>query len=115
MKIKISDTRGNDVTCTLNESEAAHALERMLPLKTSLSDYASNEKGFMPPKKINVFGAPLSNGGTEVLAYYRPWNVVMLIYGGYSEYDELYELGMPVAGQGQIRNMKGEVLIEEIY
>ncbi len=51
MKIKISDTRGNDVTCTLNESEAAHALERMLPLKTSLSDYASNEKGFMPPKK----------------------------------------------------------------
>lgn len=53
MKIKISDTRGNDVTCTLNESEAAHALERMLPLKTSLSDYTSNEKDSCL-QKINV-------------------------------------------------------------
>lgn len=115
MKIKISDERGNDVTCVLNESEAAHALERMLPMNVHISDYSSNEKGFTPPKKINIFGAPLASGGNEVLAYYRPWNVVMLAYGGYSEYEELYELGIPVAGQGQIRNLRGPVFIEEIY
>ncbi len=115
MKIKMTDTRGNDVTCVLNDSEAAHALQRMLPLRIELNDYASNEKGFISPKKINIFGAPLASGGQEVLAYYRPWNIIMLMYGGYSEYEELYELGIPTAGQGQIRNMKGEVVIEEIY
>ena len=114
MKIKISDKIGNDVTFALNESEAAHALERMLPMEVNLQKLSSNETAFSLSKKINTFGAPLASGGLEVLAYHKPWNMVIIAYGGYSDYEDLYELGMPIAGQGQIRNMKGQVLIEEI-
>ncbi len=115
MKIKFSDTFGNDVTYVLNDSEAAHALERMLPMTVTLDQFASNEKGFYPNKKLNIFGAPLAPGGQEGLCYHRPWNQVILAYGGYSQYEGLYELGMPIAGQGAVRNLKGPVLIEELY
>lgn len=115
MKVKFSDQQGNDVTFVLNESEAAHAFERMLPMTVELTNFASNEKGFYPRKKINTFGAPLAPGGLEGLCYHKPWNQVIIFYGGYSDYEDLYELGYPISGQGQIRNLKGPVLIEEIY
>ncbi|MCF0246470.1 MAG: hypothetical protein HUJ55_06565 [Ileibacterium sp.] len=115
MKIRFKDTKGNDVTYELIESEASLELTRMLPMTVEIQDFHSNEKGFWCPKKLNVFGAPLAPGGLESLCYFKPWNQIVLFYGGYSEYEDLYELGMPVAGQGQVRNLKGQVTIEKIF
>lgn len=114
MKIRISDGKGNDLVYTLNDSEPAHALQRMLPAEFGLTDYRAGVKGFTPQKKLNVFGAPLAGTGDEVLVYYRPWNMVFMVQGGYKPEDELYVLGYPESGQGQLRNLKGNIRIEEI-
>lgn len=115
MKVKFSDQNGNDVTYVLEDTELGHAFERMLPMTVNIQNLASNEKGFMSPKKLSVFGANLAPGGLEDLCYHKPWNQIILFYGGYSDYEDLYELGHPIAGQGQVRNLKGPVYIEEIF
>ena len=115
MKFKFSDSYGNDVTYEIHDSELGHALERMLPLTVILNQIGSSEMSFVPPKKLSTFGAPIAPGGIEGLCYHEPWNEVILYYGGYSQYENLYEIGMLVAGQGAVRNLHGPVKIEEIY
>ena len=115
MRIRFDDLKGNDVTYEILESEASLAFSRMLPMTVDMQDLASNAKGFMLSKKLNTFGAPLAPGGLEALCYYKPWGMIVLMYGGYSEYEELFELGTPIAGQGQVRNLKGKVCVDKIY
>lgn len=114
MKVKFSDTYGNDVTYILYDTELGHAFERMLPMTIVLSKIGTTEFSFVPPKKLNTFGAALAPGGAEGLCYHAPWNEIILYYGGYSQYEDLFELGTPIAGQGAVRNLKGPVLVEEI-
>ena len=114
MRIRFDDLKGNDVTYEIVESEASLAFSRMLPMTVNIQDLASNEKGFMISKKLNTFGAPLASGGVEALCYFKPWSMIVLMYGGYSEYEDLYELGSPISGQGQVRNLKGLVYVKEV-
>lgn len=115
MKVKFSDQYGNDVTYHLHDTELGHAFERMLPLTVYLNKSGSNEFSFSSPKKLNTFGAQTAPGGLEGLCYHQPWNEIILYYRGYNQYEDLYELGMPIDGHGAVRNFRGPVLIEEIY
>lgn len=74
----------------------------------------NNAKYFIPDKKLNTFGAPLAKGGTESLCYHSSWNEIILYYGGYKVADDLYEIGRPIAGSGQIRNLRNPVLVDEL-
>lgn len=115
MKFKFADTYGNDVTYEVHDSELGHALERMLPLEVVMTKSGTNEKSFISPRRLSTFGAPLAPGGLEGLCYHEPWNEIILYYGGYSEYEDLYEIGRPIDGQGAVRNLKGTVTITEIF
>lgn len=115
MKVKFSDTYGNDATYVLHDNELGHAFERLLPMTVEMNKIGSTELAFTPKKKMSTFGAPLAPGGVEGLCYHQPWNQVILYYGGYSEYEDLYEIGYPIAGQGAVRYFKGPIYVEEIY
>lgn len=114
MKIKFSDQYGNDVTYHIHDNELGRALTRMLPLTIVLHKTGSSELSFVSPKKLDTFGAFTAPGGLEALCYHQPWNEVILYFGGYSQYEDMYEIGVPIAGMGQVRNLRGPVLIEEI-
>ncbi|MEY8307942.1 cyclophilin-like fold protein [Erysipelotrichaceae bacterium 51-3] len=114
MKVKFSDQYGNDVTYNVPESELGYAFERMLPMTVKMTKTGSREFSFVPPKKMNCFGAQLAPGGIEGLCYHQPWNEIILYYGGYSEYEDLYELGTPICGMGAVRNLKGDVIVEKV-
>lgn len=114
MLIKFSDEYGNDVTYELEDTELGHAFERLLPLTVWLNKTGPNEFSFTPVKRLNTFGASEAPGGREALCYNKSWNEVFLYYGGYEPADNLYIFGMPIKGQGAVRNLKGPVTIEEI-
>ncbi len=115
MKVIFSDQNGNDVTYHIHDNELGRAFVRLLPMTVVMTKSGSNELQFSSPKRMNVFGAPLAPGGLEGLCYHQPWNEILLYYGGYSEYEDLYELGTPIKGQGAVRNLNGPILIEQVY
>ena len=114
MKVKFSDQYGKALTYNVPESELGYAFERMLPMTVKMTKTGSREFSFVPPKKMNCFGAQLAPGGIEGLCYHQPWNEIILYYGGYSEYEDLYELGTPICGMGAVRNLKGDVIVEKV-
>lgn len=115
MKARFSDQYGNEVIYKLFDTELGHAFERLLPMTVELQKTGSNERSFLAPKRLNTFGANLAPGGEEVLCYHVPWQQIVLYFDGYSQYEDMYEIGMPIFTEGSIRNMRGPVLIEEIY
>ncbi|MGM9960822.1 MAG: cyclophilin-like fold protein [Allobaculum sp.] len=115
MKVKFSDQFGNEVIYKVDSiSELGHAFCRMLPLTVILQKTGSNEFSFVSPKKLNTFGANTAPGGLEALCYHQPWNEVIIYYGGYSEYEDLFEIGSPISGMENVRNLHGPVFVEEI-
>lgn len=80
MKLKI--TIGDRVlTATLYDNPTSRDLISMLPLTTTLEDYASTEKIFYPDRKLSTEGAP---GGFDPsvgdITYYAPWGDVAIFY-----------------------------------
>lgn len=114
MKIKFSDQYGNDVTYEIEDTELGHAFERLLPQTVWMNKTGSSQFSFTPAKKLSVFGAKEAAGGKEAICYHKPWNEIILFYGGYQPDEGLYQLGVPVKGQGAVRNLKGPILIEEL-
>ena len=114
MKVKFSDQNGNDVTYHIHDNELGRAFCRLLPMTVKMTKSGSNELQFSSPKRMNTFGATQAPGGLEGLCYHQPWNEILLYYGGYSEYEDLYEIGMPIAGQGAVKYLRGPVLVEQV-
>jgi hypothetical protein len=115
MKVRMSDEFGNEVIYELYDTELGHGFQRLLPFAVNLQQSGSNERSFTPSRKFDVFDAPLASGGVEALCYHQPWEEVILYYGGYSEYEGLYEIGKPIDGQGAVRYLKNPVYFEEIF
>jgi hypothetical protein len=103
------------VVYELNDSQAARDLYTQLPLEIDVENYASNEKIYYPPKKLNTSNTPLvkaAHSGT--LAYYAPWGDVVMFYGSFGSASGLYELGHAVHGADRIRSLSGTVRIEAV-
>ncbi|MDO4664328.1 MAG: cyclophilin-like fold protein [Erysipelotrichaceae bacterium] len=114
MKVKISDEFGNEVIYKVHDDELSHAFCRMLPLTVVLQKSGSNEFSFVSPKKMNTYDACTAPGGVEALCYHQPWNEILIYYAGYSQYEDLYEIGVPISGNETARNLHGPVFIEEV-
>lgn len=113
MKIQI-EANGNKITFELNGSQAAKDLYEQLPLTTENEDFSNNEKTFYPPKKLDVTGAPHTDGSVGTLAYYEPWGDVVIFYGDYHPNDALYELGKVSSGSAYMETISGEMTISAI-
>ena len=100
-----------EVVCTLGSSRAAQDLLAQLPLTLDISDYAGKEKTFSPPKKLDTAGAPLSEGKKGTLAYFAPWNNVVLFYKNGGPFSGLYALGECASGAAAIEKLRGRVSV----
>ena len=101
----------HEVVCTLGASRAAKDLLAQLPLETEVSDYAGKEKTFSPPKNLDTSGAPLAAGKKGSLAYFAPWNNVVLFYRDGGPFSGLYELGECTSGAAAIEKLHGRITI----
>lgn len=114
LKIRVS---GNDQVAVfeLNDSRAARSLYEQLPLTVQVENYGGNEKIFYPPQKLETEDTHLTDGGEAGgLAYFAPWNDVVMYYGSFGPYSGLYELGAAVSGSEVIEKLSGEILIETV-
>ena len=101
----------HEVVCALNASRAARDLLAQLPLEVEISDYAGKEKTFSPPKKLDATDTTLAAGTKRSLAYFAPWNNVVLFYGDGAPYPGLYELGECASGAAAIEKLRGRVTV----
>lgn len=99
-----------EVVCTLNSSRTARDLLTQLPLTLDISDYAGKEKNFSPPAKLDTSGASLAAGSKASLAYFAPWNNVVLFYRDGGPFSGLYELG-ECRDAAAIEKLRGRVTI----
>jgi hypothetical protein len=80
--IRIRITHGTSVmTAALDGSPTAADFAALLPLSLTLEDYASQEKMASLPRKLTTTGAP--PGAAPVvadIAYYAPWNNLVIYY-----------------------------------
>lgn len=105
---------GHTIVFDLNNSPAARNFYDQLPLTIQVEDYGGNEKIFYPPEKLETGDTPLTAGGEAGgLAYFASWGDVVMYYGNYGPYSGLYELGTAVSGSEWIKELSGEILIEQ--
>jgi len=102
---------GKTTVFRLNDSPAAKALYDQLPLTIDVEDYASKEKTFYPPKKLDTSDAPKANAQAGTLAYYSPWGDVVMFYEKFGSASGLYQLGEATTGNEYIKGMSGTVKI----
>ncbi len=113
-RIQVSD-EDQTILFELNDSAGAKSLYEQLPLTIQIEDYGGNEKIFYPPQKLETEDTPLTEGGgAGGLAYFEPWGNVVMYYGDFGSYSELYELGKAVSGSEAIGELSGEVFVEAV-
>ena len=100
----------HEVVCALNASRAARDLLAQLPLTLNISDYAGKEKTFSPPRKLDTSGTPPDDGSAGALAYFAPWNHVVLFYKDSGPYSGRYALG-ECSNAAAIEKLRGRVTV----
>lgn len=108
------EAAGRTLTFELNDSPAAKDLYRQLPLTVEVSDFSTNEKIFYPSEGLETEQTPLAQGGSGVLAYYRPWGNIVMFYGDFRTNNSLFELGQIIDGEEAIREIVGKIQISPL-
>ena len=103
-------SEAHEVVCALNSSHAARDLLSQLPLSLDISDYAGQEKTFSPPAKLDTTDAQPDDGSAGTLAYFAPWNHVVLFYKNSGPYSGRYALG-ECRDAATIEKLRGRVTI----
>lgn len=96
------------------QTPAAKDLCAQLPLDIAVENYSTNEKIFYPPKKLNTADTPMAKPKVGMVAYYAPWDDVVLFYAPLNG-GELYELGYVEEDAGQIEKLSGTLHIEQVH
>ena len=112
--ISISDENGVRVECELAEGGAQASLLSQLPLEVDVENYADNEKVFHPRTRLNTADTAPSDGKSGTLAYFAPWDNIVLFFGDAGPYNGLFHLGNVVKGAENIKNLKGKIRVEVI-
>ena len=93
MKLKITFS-DKEIRATLFDNPTARDFVSMLPLTTTLEDYANNEKIFYPKRKLSKEGAPRGYEPSKGdITYYAPWGDVAIFYKDFSYSSGLIGLG----------------------
>lgn len=111
MQIVVS-SNNKVIVFELNDSNASKELIKQLPLNIKVENYASNEKIFYPPKKLNISNTPIANAKNGTLAYYAPWGNVVIFYDYFGSANGLYVLGKCLEGCDLIKNLTGTINIK---
>lgn len=111
MKISVSDGK-NKIVYELNASGQSKSLYSQLPIKVQIENYSTNEKIFYPKEKIPLKNGIEGSGDSGTLAYFSPWENIVLFYGKFSGYPGLFILGKAVSGAENIKNLSGIVSVE---
>lgn len=113
LQIQVSDNE-HTIIFQLNNSQAAKDLYDQLPLTLEVSDYSTNEKIFYPPSKLDTSDGIEANAKLGTLAYYEPWQDVVMFYDDFGKGNQLYELGQAISGREDIQNLSGIIEITVI-
>ena len=93
-ELRLSTSEGYTFFLRIEDTALADSLVAQLPASVVLEPYSTNELVFQPPQKLYVSGAQSAPaGGAGTLAYYEPWNNVVLFIDDYEEAEDLYILG----------------------
>ena len=93
MKIRII-VEGQEMTATLNDSQATQDFIVLLPLTVTLEDYAGTEKIYYLPERLSTEGAPAgSDPSVGDIAYYAPWGNLAVYYRDFGYSNGLVILG----------------------
>lgn len=111
-EIIIKSENGESVIFELNDSTAAESLYEQLPLSITIEDYSTNEKIFYPPEELDITDTPVTEVEIGTLAYYAPWEDVVMFYDTYQSNSSLYELGHVVSGGDLISSLTGTITIQ---
>ncbi len=103
-----------EIIYTLNDSQAATELYNQLPLEVPVENFSHNEKIFYPLESLDTSDAPLASGGSGILAYYAPWQDVVLFYDDFQANSALFALGTCTAGETEIAALHGTIRIEKV-
>lgn len=112
MKISVQSEQ-YEIIYELNDSTAASELYAQLPLTTEVEPFSSNEMTFYP-EKLDVTGAPFSDGEPGSLSYYEPWGDVVMFYAPCAPNNSLYALGRAVSGEEHIENLSGTITVSAL-
>ena len=99
-----------EVIFALNDTSAAASLYGQLPLTIDVENYSNNEKIFYP-EKLDCRDVIEGTCGEGTLAYFSPWDDVVMFYGPQCKYPGLYILGEAIEGADNIRNLSGKIEI----
>lgn len=93
--VQIKLSFGNTtLTATLYNNPASRDFLTMLPLTTTLEDYASTEKIFYPKRKLSKEGAPAGFEPSKGdITYYAPWGNIAIFYKDFRYSSGLISLG----------------------
>ena len=97
----------------LNDSPAAKAFYKQLPLTIEIKNFSDNEKIFYPPQKLTTENTPIAYAEKGTLAYFAPWGNMTVFYKDYGQGTDLYEIGHVVSGKENIANLTGTVTIQK--
>lgn len=111
--ISIETKEGEKLLFELNDSSAADALYRQLPMTVEVDDFSTNEKIFYPSKKLDLKNTPKAKMKVGTLAYYEPWGNVVMFYDTYNPNGDLYELGKIVSKENRIKSLSGKIKINK--
>ncbi|MBS5288370.1 MAG: hypothetical protein KHY42_14810 [Erysipelotrichaceae bacterium] len=111
MEIMIQDEHDTTVRFVLFSSPAAKSFYEQLPLRVNVEDYSDNEKIFHPLKELETQDTPQAVASSGTLAYYKPWNNIVLFYENGQPSDTLYALGEAVSGKDNIKRLQGMINI----
>ena len=111
MEIMIQDEHDTTVRFVLFSSPAAKSFYEQLPLRVNVEDYSDNEKIFHPLKELETQDTPQAVASSGTLAYYKPWNNIVLFYENGQPSDTLYALGEAVSGKDNIKKLQGMINI----
>lgn len=105
LRIVIEET---ELTATIYDNPTTRDFISMLPITTTLDDYANNEKIFYPERKLSTENAP---DGYEPsvgdITYYAPWGDVAIFYKDFTYSKQLISIGkIDNNGIDQLKNIK---------
>lgn len=107
MEIMIQDEHDTTVRFVLLSSPAAKSFYKQLPLHVNVENYSDNEKIFHPLKELETQDTPQAVASSGTLAYYKPWNNIVMFYENGQPSDTLYALEEAVFRKGQNQKVAG--------
>jgi hypothetical protein len=94
MKIRIIFTGGRSATATLDDNETSKSFVALLPLRLTLSDFASTEKVSDLPARLSTAGAPPGyEPSAGDVTFYAPWGNLAFFHRNFVYSNGLIRLG----------------------